>query len=88
MESEPQPGASPARLDPSPTGRRPTTLCRTRVSITYASDMSLLDSVLAPPYSCSLVNVILDGAQGLTVDVRGKVADATTSFAAIRDWGR
>jgi hypothetical protein len=28
------------------------------------------------------LNVVLEGAQGLTVDVRGKVADATTSFAA------
>jgi hypothetical protein len=28
------------------------------------------------------LNVVLEGAEGLTVDVRGKVADATTSFAA------
>ncbi|MCG6535135.1 MAG: BREX-1 system phosphatase PglZ type B, partial [Syntrophales bacterium LBB04] len=28
------------------------------------------------------LNVVLDGAQGLTIDVRGKVADAATSFAA------
>jgi len=28
------------------------------------------------------LNVILDGAQGLTVDIRGKAADATTSFVA------
>jgi hypothetical protein len=28
------------------------------------------------------LNVVLDGAQGLTVDVRSKVADAATSFAA------
>jgi len=27
------------------------------------------------------LNVVLDGAQGLTVDIRSKVADATTSFA-------
>ena len=28
------------------------------------------------------LNVVLEGAQGLTIDVRSKVADATTSFAA------
>jgi hypothetical protein len=28
------------------------------------------------------LNVMLEGAQGLTIDVRSKVADATTSFAA------
>ena len=28
------------------------------------------------------LNVVLEGAQGLTIDIRGKVADATTSFAA------
>jgi hypothetical protein len=28
------------------------------------------------------LNVILDGAQGIAIDIRGKVADATTSFVA------
>jgi hypothetical protein len=28
------------------------------------------------------LNVVLEGAQGLTIDIRGKVADPTTSFAA------
>jgi hypothetical protein len=28
------------------------------------------------------LNVVLEGAQGLIIDVRGKVADAATSFAA------
>jgi hypothetical protein len=28
------------------------------------------------------LNVVLEGAQGLTIDVRRKVADAATSFAA------
>lgn len=28
------------------------------------------------------LNVVLEGAQGLTIDIRSKVADAATSFAA------
>ena len=28
------------------------------------------------------LNIILEGAEGLTVDIRSKVADASTSFAA------
>ena len=35
------------------------------------------------------LNVVLEGAEGLTIDVRSKVADAKTSFAASPgDWGR